>query len=118
MTRKRPTERRAYPRFELGPKDWLRVTVGPLGFNLTQGFVLNISRGGIKVRLSHMVFREEHGGECVVRFLNASEEIRPHSSIGIVRSIGDEQTERPFATIEFGQPLELLDLTRQEPTAT
>ncbi len=114
MTRKHPTERRAYPRVELRPKDWLRVTVGPLRFKLTQGFVLNISRGGIKVRLSHMVFRGEHGGEeCLVRFLDAGEKIRPHSSIGIVRSVGDEQTERPFVTIEFVPPLELLDSTRE-----
>ena len=110
MTRKRPTERRAYPRFEFPREESQRVTVGPLGFRLTNGVVVNISRGGVKVRLDRMVFGEGQGEECLLRFLDAGEELRPHSVVGIVRNVSEDGTERPFVTIEFEQPLELLGL--------
>ena len=108
LTRKRPTDRRAYPRCEFPPEESQRVTVGPLGFRRTNGVVVNISRGGVKVRLDRMVFGEGQGEECLLRFLDAGEELRPHTVIGIVRNVNEDRTERPFFTIEFGQPLELL----------
>jgi len=110
MTRKRPTERRAHPRFEFPPEESQRVTVGPLGFRLTNGAVVNISRGGVKVRLDRMIFAEGQGEECLLRFLDPGEELRPHTVIGIVRNVNEDGTERPLFTIEFGQPLELLGL--------
>ena len=113
ITKTPSTERRAYPRFELLPGDELRITVGPLGIKLTQGLVLNISRGGTKVRLEQMVFAKGNETECLLRFLDAGRGIVPHSLIANVLSLGGEKEQRPFATIEFRQPLELLDLTQR-----
>ena len=115
MTETPPTERRGYPRFEFPLHDEQRVTVGSFGSGpTTNGVVVNISRGGVKVRLDRMVLKRRQGTQwCLLRFLDAGEKLRPHSLIGIVRNVGEDETERPFATIEFGQPLELLDLTQR-----
>ena len=114
MTDIHPTERRAYPRFILRPKARLRVTVGALGSRPTNGVVVNISRGGVKVRLDRMVFGKRRGLErFALNFLNAGEKLRPHSVMGIVRNVSEGETERPFVAIEFVQPLEILDLMRQ-----
>ena len=114
MTDIHPTERRAYPRFEFPLHDEQRVTVGALGSRPTNGVVVNISRGGVKVRLDRMVFGKRRGPErFALNFLNAGEKLRPHSVMGIVRNVSEGETERPFVAIEFVEPLEILDLTRR-----
>ena len=117
MTETHPTERRAYPRFEFPLHDEQRVTVGAFGGSRpTNGVVINISRGGVKVRLDRMVFGKSRGTErCGLHFPDAGEKLRPHSVIGIVRNVSEGEIERPFVAIEFGEPLEFLDLARQEP---
>ncbi len=115
MTDIHPTERRAYPRFEFPLHDEQRVTVGAFGGSRpTNGVVINISRGGVKVRLDRMVFGKSRGTErCALHFPDAGEKLRPHSVMGIVRNVSEGETERPFVAIEFVQPLENLDLTRR-----
>ena len=97
-------ERRAYPRHKY------RVdVVWMFGLDPTGGVTLDVSRGGVLVRLAAPVSDTAEGHTCGVRFLNAGAELKPHYVVGTVRRL--EATEEGcLVGIEFNAPLEVLGL--------
>jgi len=96
-------ERRGYPRFEVhGNK--LQVTVGVLGSEPTNGVVLDISRGGMKVCLEGEIPKSLIGEDFLLRFVDPEGRVNPKAMLGKLRRMEGEGR----YTIEFNEPLEKL----------
>ncbi len=96
------SERRKYLRVEVH-LDKLEVTVGVLGIEPTNGVVLNISRGGMKVCLEREIAESLVGDDCLVRFVED-----PQDRVSVKVKLGKvlrTETAGQYA-IEFDSPLE------------
>ena len=90
--------------------DELQVTVGVLGIEPTDGAVLNISRGGMKVCLEHEIPKPLVGDDCLVRFIDPADRVSPEVMVGKLR-----RTEaNGQCAIEFAQPLKVLRVANGE----
>lgn len=103
-------ERRGYLRVEVH-LDNLQVTIGVIGFEPTNGVVLNISRGGVKVRLEGEIPERLFGNDCIVRFVDdpqerVSVESKPGKLLRMA-AVGEY-------AIEFDKPLEVLRAANRE----
>ena len=94
-------EQRLFPRYDY------QVDVGILGYHPRSGVTVDISRGGVKVTIDEPVDNTARGETCLVRFLNAGAELRPHSALGIVRRVETDE-EHCVLGIQFVTPLEVL----------
>ncbi len=103
-------ERRGFLRIEVY-LDKLQVTVGVLGFEPTNGVVLDISRGGMKVSLDREISKLLVGDDCLVSFVDdAQDRVSAKAKLGkLLRMEG----EREYA-IEFTKPLEVLRVAHGE----
>jgi len=99
-------ERRGYLRVEVD-LDKLQVTVGVVGIEPTNGEVLNISRGGIKVRLEHEIPKPLIGYDCLVRFVED-----PQDRVIATAKLGKLLRMEVVGhyAIEFDSPLEVLNM--------
>ncbi len=104
-------ERRKYLRVEVYP-DKLQVTVGVLGIAPTNGVVLNISRGGMKVCLEHEIPKSLLGNECLIRIPYAAGRISPEAMLGQLLRM---EAKGQYA-IEFDSPLEVLNMGNDRET--
>ncbi|MFQ5742116.1 MAG: PilZ domain-containing protein [Acidobacteriota bacterium] len=101
---------RVYPRFTLPGRTDVMVAMGPLGSPPASGVPVNISRGGLQARTGVKVFKGAEGADCVVRFHEAKDRLRPLATLGTVRRI--ETSGGYFlVAIEFAKPLESLSLS-------
>jgi len=99
-------ERRGYLRVEVD-LDKLRVTVGCLGIEPTNGVVRNISRSGMKVVLEHAIPVPLLGDECVVHFVEDPQH-RVGSTKTKVAKVLRMEVLGQYA-IEFDSPLDVLN---------
>ena len=97
-------EQRLFPRYDY------QVDVGILGYHPRSGVTVDISRGGVKVTIDEPVGNTARGETCLVSFLNAGAEFRPHSALGIVRRVEADE-EHCVLAIQFVTPLEVLDVS-------
>ena len=99
-------ERRGYLRVEVY-LDKLQVTVGVLGIEPTNGLVLDISRGGMKVCLEHEIPKPLLGDDCLVRFVEDPQDRvsakAKHGKLLRMEVVGQY-------AIEFDSPLEGLKM--------
>ena len=98
-------ERRGYLRFKVHLKK-LQVTVAVLGFEPTNGVVLNISSGGMKVCLESEIHESLVGEDCLLRFVDRQGRVKPEAMLGKLRRMEGEGR----YVIEFNEPLEGLYL--------
>ena len=99
------SERRAFLRVEVRLEN-LQVTVGVIGFTATTGVVLDVSRGGVKVALSHEISEQMGGYDCLVRFVDLEDRVKPKVNVGKLRRM---EAPAEYA-IEFDSPLEVLNM--------
>ena len=97
-------ERRGYLRVEVY-LDELQVTVGIVGIAPTDGAVLDISRGGMKVCLEHEIPKPLIGYDCLVRFVNPKDRVSVEANGKLVRMEAAGQY-----AIKFDSPLEVLNV--------
>jgi c-di-GMP-binding flagellar brake protein YcgR len=100
---------RRYPRINVQLHKF-EVEVGPLGARATRGVVLDISRGGMKVKLESEIPEMYLEGDYLIRFTGASGQVSPEIVIGRVRR---SEGNRQYA-IEFRKPLEALEIERED----
>ena len=104
------SERRTYLRVEVH-LDKLEVTVGVLGIEPTNGVVLNISRGGMKVCLEHEIPKPLLGYDCLVRFVeDPQDRVSEKAKLGKLLRM---EAVGQYA-IEFDKPLEVLRVANSE----
>ena len=95
--------RREYPRFEVDSP--VELVVGDPETHPMHGWLRNISRGGVLVRVQH---RAEAGSRCVVRFVGSARRyFDTETAVGNVRRAvcGDDGV---LLGIEFDTPLRAL----------
>ncbi len=103
-------ERRGFLRVEVH-LDKLQVAVGVLGFEPTNGVVLNISRGGVKVSLEREIPQRLFGNDCLVCFVeDPQDRVSVKSKLGKLLRMG---ATGQYA-IEFDEPLEVLRVANRE----
>lgn len=84
------------------------IAVGLFGADPVRADLVDVSRGGLKARTAAVIPGAGAGSACFVRFLEAAEQLRPHSTAGVVRRV--ESTPRHHeVAVEFERPLEVLD---------
>ncbi len=98
-------ERREFLRVEVRLEN-LEVTVGVFGFEATTGVVLNVGRGGLKVALGREISELLVGYDCLVRFVDQEDRIKPEAKVGKLRRM---EAAAEYA-IEFDSPLGLLNV--------
>ncbi len=94
--------RRGFLRFEVH-LDRLQAAVWVVGFEPTNGVLLNISRRGMKVCFKHEIPNVRFGYDCLVRFMEAGGRVSPEVMLGQLRwteVVGEY-------AIEFNEPLEV-----------
>lgn len=102
-------DRRGYVRVEVYP-DMLQVTVGVHGIEPTNGVVLNISRGGMKVCLEHEIPKPLLGDDCLVRFVEGPKDrVSTKAKLAKLLRMG---TVGQYA-IEFAEPLDVLPVANR-----
>ena len=103
-------ERRGFLRVEVY-LDKLQVTVGVIGFEPTNGVVLNVSRGGMKVCLEHDIPKLLVGDDCLVRFVDD-----PQGRVSAKAELGKLLRMEAVGryAIEFAKPLEVLRVANGE----
>ena len=96
--------RRAYPRENVSIHVELRLEVGRLGVKPTRGVTVDLSSGGVLVRIGRTW---PVGTRCLVRFLDQTDErIKPSVLLGTVRR--DTRSGDGFSVaLEFETPLEV-----------
>ena len=104
-------ERREFLRLEVRLEN-LEVTVGVFGFEATKGVVINVSRGGLKVALSREISQRSDGYDCLVRFVDQEDRIKPEVKVGKLRRT---EAAAEYA-IEFDSPLGLLNVVSDPET--
>lgn len=102
-------DRRACPRYQIPTTAGLIVAIGAPGFRPTDGVTFNISLGGLLARLSQKTFEGSEGTECLVRFLEVGDELKPHSMLGTIRRV-EIRNGYFFVAVEFLEFLENLNL--------
>ena len=81
MASENGSERRRYPRHDAAIPVQLEVEVAPKDAETTKGTTINVSKGGMLVRLSDSL---GVGSRCLIRFIGAEERISPQTTVGTV----------------------------------
>ncbi len=97
--------RRGFLRFEVH-LNRLQAAVWVVGFEPTNGVVLNISRGGMNVCFEHEIPNLRFGYDCLVRFMEAGGRVSPEVMLG---QLLPTEVVGEYA-IEFNEPLEVLNI--------
>ena len=100
---------RRYPRVRVQLQE-LEVEVGPLGARSIRGVVLDISRGGMKVKLEREIPELYLQGDYLVRFTESGGRVSPEIMLARVRR---SEGNRQYA-IEFRKPLEALEIEKED----
>ena len=101
-------ERRAPPRYAFGVDAGVKVSIGVLGSKPLEGEVLDVSRGGAKIRLLAGGQGMKKGKSCLVMFRDAEDEINPPRGFATVRRVVVGRL--PSVAVEFEAPLDVLNL--------
>lgn len=101
-------ERRAFPRFELSRRAPLGVDIARFGVDITPADVVDISRGGMKVKCAYPC-ELTNLDNCVVAFKNASMRVQPRDRAAtVIRK--EHGSGFCLVAVQFERALDVLNL--------